>query len=374
MSVRVLVAGVSTRAAAESAARAGFDVTSLDGFADVDQHPAVRALSLPRDFHARFTATAAARAARTLACDAVVYASSFENHPNAVRRLTARRMLWGNAPDVLRGVRDPIQLANVFHRNGIVAPAVRLTAATRGQWLVKPVASGGGRRVRSWRGGAHVPAGSYLQEFIDGIPGSVVFVAAAGTVVPLGISRQLVGDRAFGATGFQYCGNILGSADARQAVRLARVVTREFDLVGVNGLDFVVRGRRAYPIEVNPRWSASLELVERAYGLSVFAAHADACRRAALPDFELIAACRGRGAVGKAVVFARHDVRIGDIAAWLASPDVRDVPHPGEFIRAGRPICTVFAAGRDGADCYGALVNRAASIYARTRAWERRVA
>ena len=89
MSGRVLVAGISTRAAAESAARAGFSVTSLDAFGDLDQHPSVRALSLPRDFGTRFTSPAAARAARTIESDSVAYLASFENHPNAVGRLAA---------------------------------------------------------------------------------------------------------------------------------------------------------------------------------------------------------------------------------------------------------------------------------------------
>jgi hypothetical protein len=53
----------------------------------------------------------------------------------------------------------------------------------------------------------------------------------------------------------------------------------------------------------------------------------------ATPDFHhgLLA-----GAVGKAVVFARRDVTIGDTERWLADATVRDVPHPGERIRAGR--------------------------------------
>ena len=87
---RVLIAGVSTRAAAESAARAGFDVTAIDAFADLDQHPAVRAHGLPGPF----TARAAAEAARSIECDAVAYLSNFENHPAAVRLLTANRRLW----------------------------------------------------------------------------------------------------------------------------------------------------------------------------------------------------------------------------------------------------------------------------------------
>ena len=80
--VRVLVAGVSTRAAAESAARAGFAVTAIDAFGDLDQHRLVRVVSL----EGAFTARAAARAARSVECDAVVYLANFENHPNAVRR------------------------------------------------------------------------------------------------------------------------------------------------------------------------------------------------------------------------------------------------------------------------------------------------
>src|SRR5438034_876474 len=44
---RVLIAGVSTRAAAESAAQAGFVVTAIDAFGDLDQHASVRSVPLP---------------------------------------------------------------------------------------------------------------------------------------------------------------------------------------------------------------------------------------------------------------------------------------------------------------------------------------
>src|SRR4029453_9818650 len=101
--LKVLLAAVSTRAAAESAARAGFAVTAIDAFADADQHPAVHAQAL-RD---RFSADAAALLARTIPCDAVAYGSNFENHPGAVDLLAAGRALWGNTSEVIRRVRDP---------------------------------------------------------------------------------------------------------------------------------------------------------------------------------------------------------------------------------------------------------------------------
>ena len=376
----VLIAGISTRAAAESAARAGFAVTAIDAFADLDQHAAVRSLSLRRDLGAPVTAHAAARAARSVACDAVAYRSSFENHPRAVSTLAAGRALWGNSPEVLRRVRDPMPVGARSPPAGLAVPAsycqgrsepprhagrVARSAtpfscigpcadpASAGpertaEWLVKPLASGGGHRVRPWRRATRVPRGCYLQELVDGTSGSVVFVAAGGRAVPLGISRQLAGDRAFGASGYRYCGNILAAAGdavfARDqalvdaACALASAVAEEFGLVGVNGIDFVARDASPYAIEVNPRWSASMELVERAYGLSVFGAHAAACTAGALPAFDLARARRGAGAIGKAVVFARRDVVIGDTRAWLADPSVRDVPHPrrAHSRRAGR--------------------------------------
>jgi predicted ATP-grasp superfamily ATP-dependent carboligase len=113
-----------------------------------------------------------------------------------------------------------------------------------------------------------------------------------------------------------------------------------------------------------------MELVERAYGLSVFGAHAGACDSAALPDFDLLRGrSRARVAFGKAVVFARRDVAVADTRAWCpdaagAPRHVRDVPRPRTVVPAGRPICTVFAEAPTAAACYTALVARAARVYA----------
>jgi predicted ATP-grasp superfamily ATP-dependent carboligase len=373
---RILLVGVSTRAAAESAAAAGFAVTTLDAFGDRDVSPSVRALSLPRDFGTPFTPAAAARAARSVECDAVAYLSSFENHPRAVTALAAGRTLWGNAPAALRRVRDPMLVARALGQRHIAVPDVTLSATradvSRG-WLVKPLASGGGHGIEPWTGGA-VPRGCYLQEHIEGTPGSVVFVAAGGRAVMLGVSRQLIGEPAFGLDGYRYCGSILaGAGDASfagdeglvaAASAIAAALAEAFDLVGVNGVDFVARDGYPYAVEINPRWCGSMELVERAYGVSVFGAHASACADGGLPAFDLTHARRGAGAFGKAVIFAREDVTIGETAAWLADSSVADVPHPGERIAARRPVCTVFAAAPDGAACQAELIQRAERIYA----------
>jgi predicted ATP-grasp superfamily ATP-dependent carboligase len=204
--------------------------------------------------------------------------------------------------------------------------------------------------------------------------------------VLLGVTRQLVGESAFGATGYRYCGNILAASGDAQFARddalvnaasaLVRTVAAEFNLTGVNGIDFVARDGLPYVVEVNPRWSASMELIERAYGFSVFGTHAAACVGGALPEFDCARARRGAGAVGKAIVFARRNVTVGDTRTWIRDggtgleASVGDVPHPGEQIEAGRPVCTVFSAGRDSAACYKALVRNAQRVYADLSKWE----
>jgi predicted ATP-grasp superfamily ATP-dependent carboligase len=368
---RALIAGVSTRAMAESAARAGYAVTALDAFGDLDQHAGVRALSLPRGFGVPFSAAAAATIARGLDFDAIAYLSPFENHPSAVRQLAGLAPLWGNKPAVLRRARDPRVLVELLG----------LSTGGASRWLLKPRASGGGRNIRWWKPGEPVPRGWHVQPYVDGVPGSIVFVAAGGRCVPLGLTRQLIGITDFGATEFRYSGSILAPAGDGQftrdanllesAMRLAEVASEKLGLVGVNGIDFVARDGVAHPIEINPRYSASLELVEHALGVSVFGAHADACVRSVLPGFDLERARRQTRAYGKAIVFARRDVVCGDTRAWLEDPTVRDVPHPGERIAAGRPVCTVFADANHSSACHDALVRRAMSIYQTLDLWNR---
>jgi predicted ATP-grasp superfamily ATP-dependent carboligase len=225
----------------------------------------------------------------------------------------------------------------------------------------------------AWRPGRRVPRDVYFQERIAGVPGSIVFAADGRRAVPLGLSRLLAGEPAFGAAGFQYCGSILvGRGDAvfaddvrlcARAIALADTITRAFGLVGVNGIDFIARRGTPYPIEVNPRYTAAMELVERAYGLSIFDIHARACA-GSLPAFDLAAVRRAPTAIGKAILYARGNVVLPDTRPWLEDDSVRDISAPGHRLRRGQPICTIFAAGRHAAECRAALGRRAAALYA----------
>jgi predicted ATP-grasp superfamily ATP-dependent carboligase len=375
----VLLTGVSMRAAAQSAVRAGYHPHTVDAFADLDVPPPKKRPE-PINGETWFDARRVSSNTVGVHAEAVVYGSGFENDLGAVDLISEGRTLWGNPPEVLRKVRSPRQLlerlaSQGFHVPRIFEPGDAAAPPPVVSWLEKPFRSGGGHGIRRYVTGP-ISDGCYLEEFIDGAPGSIVFVARGGRAVPLGISRQMAGDPAFGATGFQYCGSILshpadlferGVTVAADAHQLAVAVARDYELVGLNNVDFIARGGVAYPLEVNPRWSASVELVERAHGFSMFGLHADACARGTLPD-DRLPLCMRR-AVGKAIVYARHDVFARRSREWLWSRDVADVPRSGTIIATGSPICTVFAEASTPGQCYAGLVRRAARIYTEVAAW-----
>ena len=324
---------------ADLAMRDGQPVAAFDLFGDLDlRRGGARVVALPGG-----SLTALVDAAVQVPARGVVYGASFENHPALVARLAERHALLGNGPQTLRAVRDPQRLASALRDAGLLYPRTFAAAPDdrSGRWLRKPLRGGGGTRVRAWRGGA-LPAGAVVQERIDGVACSAAAVGDGVDAVVLGLTEQLVGRRAFGVRGYRWCGNVVpprlpageraacwgrrarsarawrarspcagcsastssGTASARGRSRSTRVPRR--------------RSRRSRP---RTAWACSARTCGRAPA---------SCRRSR--------ASRA-GAAGKAVLFATEDVVIGDSVRWLER-GVRDVPHPGERIAAGHPICT----------------------------------
>ncbi len=364
---RVLIVGLSTRALAESAATAGWACSSVDAFGDLDQKARVDSLGLLRDLGRPYTAAAAVAAARRFAISRVAYTGNLENHPAAVERLGRGRELLGNSPATLTRSRDFAQLRRVVQRAGARTPLTHPPGDPRARpsgrlFLGKPLRGGGGQGIRELTGRVRPSARELVQERIDGIPASVSFLADGRRALVLGVARGMAGDVAFGAAGYRYCGNLFPLPVAGRTLErldaIVRATTLAFGLVGLNGIDFVLRDDEPFVLELNPRYSASMELIQRAGLKDLFELHAAACR-GSLP----VALPRLRpGVWGKAVLWARRGVLAPETRAWLERDDIRDVPFPGERIRAGSPICTVFGHGRDPGACRAALVATAGAV------------
>ena len=148
-----------------------------------------------------------------------------------------------------------------------------------------------------------------------------------------------------------------------------RALARRCGLRGLFGVDGVVRDGGFYPVEVNPRYTASVEVLEYAGGLSALAWHRSAFVASPRPA---PSADAPTGCVGKAVYFAPRDLTFPADGPWAdvlrspppsaGPPAFADIPHPGTHIKAGRPVLHLFREGRRRKSCLAALRRTAADL------------
>jgi predicted ATP-grasp superfamily ATP-dependent carboligase len=341
--VRILVVAVSARMLAQLAVADGYEVIALDRFGDVD----LRAIAPGATASSNDALVALADG---IDADAVVYGGGLENRPDLVTRLSRGRELLGTPAELLDAVRDPWAVAAAAHAAGARAPETRsideLPDPSRGPhvWLRKPRRGGGGRGVRRWMGGRLRPT-EIVQRHVPGLSCSAVAIADGRRATVLGITEQL-----HRAPGFGWTGNVtpprLPEAEQTELHDQLRSVCLEvaarFGVRGAFGVDAIWDGHHAWVLEVNPRPPAALEL----FGPGSFEAHVRAVRGVGLPIAGEPPA--SRCAKVKLVLFASRDLRAPD-PGWWPEGLVRDVPHGGETIRRGEPVCTLISATEDAA-------------------------
>ncbi len=364
------IVGASARAAAASARRAGLVPWTADLFTDADLRAMVPgAVRCPAGRYPR----ALVDILRDGPPGPWMYTGGLENHPNLVGRMAAVRPLWGNGPEALAACRSPFNVARILRDAGVPALEVRSAdAGRRGHhsWLRKPLAGSAGQgitfagpqeatpdpgRRRRWA--------QYYQEFVSGVPMSAVFVRARGDVRLLGMTEQLIGVGWLNAPPFRYAGNI-GPVDPppellHHLLRIGRVLSERCGLLGLFGVDFVLNGGRPWVVEVNPRYPASVEVLERATGVAALALHRTAFDPDASPSRP---GAPGPAVVGKAIVYAPRPLIMprngsADDRSWVA-----DVPAAGEAIEKGRPVLTVFAEADRRDECLAELMDRVGRV------------
>jgi predicted ATP-grasp superfamily ATP-dependent carboligase len=356
----LLIIGASTRAAAFSAARAGLRPRCLDQYADAD----LAALCPSMRFDPSSDGDRPRAIEGLVDGSPWLYTGPFENHPGLIEGLEKTGRLWGNGAETVRAVRDPWVLASTLARHGLEVPGPALLSngpPPRGRWLVKPLASAGGRSiVRADEADVRIDSALYYQEFVEGPSFSALYVGAGGHARLLGVVRQFPG---IPGAPFLYRGGVgpwpVPAAAIGRLRKLGEVLAAEFALVGLFGVDFILNDERPWPVEVNPRYTASVELLELATGRALLHDHVEACSDGRLGDDSDLAASR---IVGKRILYASRRIVTPPIAVPARSaddpfavPSIADVPWPGTVIKALEPLLTVFAAAETAKLCASRL-------------------
>jgi predicted ATP-grasp superfamily ATP-dependent carboligase len=419
----LLIVGASARAAAYSALRAGLVPCAVDQFGDRDLAAVARgarlgSLTSPNELDACLAA---------LPNCPWIYTGALENHPDDIDHIAAQRPLWGIGGAALGAIRDPFNVANIIGRAGFSTPALRGTAAELprdGSWLVKPFRSAGGRGIHALVSENDAnDADVYFQERVHGLDLSAVFVAAGGAARLLGLTRQLLGIL---GEPFVYRGNIgpwpLAPRVVERVAELGSVIGANLPVVGLFGVDFVLHRDEPWLIEINPRYTGAVEVLELAYRSALLAHHVRACRdltiatpRPAATEIAWLRRAFGTGVprtphpqplsrkgsgeqesqtpdrrggarrsrtvstagrfVGKAILYAAHDTVIEELLPLTTCaddnrfgvPELADVPAADTVFRAGEPVVTVFSEAESLTACAEGLEAAAKRWSARLR-------
>lgn len=361
---RILIVGASARAAAWSARRAGWDVAASDLFGDTDLR-ATAVFHDVKDYPGDFLTVAARHGGP------VMYTGGLENRPALLAAMNRSAPIWGAIGEALALVRDPFRWTRLLRNQGfLVADVAETRTAGSEGWLAKPFNGAGGDRIRL--AATSEKGQSFLQKRVAGEPISAVFIGGPESAEFCGATRQLVGIADLNAAPFAYCGSVwpifLTDIEVDELCRMGDTLARG-GLRGLFGVDLIRNTGGLYPVEINPRYTASVEVIERATGICLLPRH----REVWSPSRQSAEVATGESAasVVKQIFFARHRFAAPDLISHGSEARTRliqraahiaerytggrfqfergfpaDIPRPGAIIQRRAPICSVLLEGR----------------------------
>ena len=369
--MKILIVGYSVRHIACSAARAGHKVYAADSFCDLDLEACSNGIALlPQPLDALQAEGLIQTNVERFSPDAVVLGPGLEEtRVNGV-------CVLNNPPEKAALVSDKLWLAGWLEERGF--PFIHTRESPENisfPAVVKPRKGAGGIGCKLVKRSADMKldGGMIIQDWLSGTPASVSVIGTGRDSRAIAVNEQLIGASWAGADPFRYSGNISPlelSAPASckcklqpEMARMAEEIVSELELVGSNGVDFLLTERGPVVVEVNPRFQGSLDVVEMSTGKNVFQSHVDAFE-GILPDKP-----ESKMVAGRAILFADECVKIGELLTrWITGKDwITDVPRSGSVIKKNDPVASVLATGRDRTGVLDLLMKRTAMLRIATK-------
>jgi predicted ATP-grasp superfamily ATP-dependent carboligase len=212
--------------------------------------------------------------------------------------------------------------------------------------------------VRDWSKDAIHP-GDYFQRRVEGQVLGVTFLSGTGQSLIIGCAESWNTDRFPGPLPFVYrgsCGPIeLNEEDSRCLHRFAKIVHDSTGILGLWQADFIKNHDGWWLLEINPRWSSSMELLDSLLDIRLVSLHVQAIRGVR----PLVKPAKPRFRIGKVVRYAAVDIQpteemlqqwwskrwCGDVEELHLENRLADIPCTTDMIAAGYPMYTEFASG-----------------------------
>ncbi len=362
-----LVVATSGRAIAQGLTTLGHNVAVVDGFADSDtvavatEYKKVKRAQHGLDQKEVLQAITSLQAKKSF--DGLFYDAALESNPDLLDKIDVTP-LFGNASQTLRKCKNPKTFFPALDQHSILYPEVLFSPAIKptesNAWLVKDAWSSGGLGVSTLNQVKNFSDNIYLQKKIDGNSFSLTFLANGDDMFALGFNALWCEQLASNLS-YVYAGAInkvnLASDIQNTALKYASEMVKEFELVGLNSIDFISADSAVYVLEVNPRIPATYELYETKQG-NLMSQHIDVCSTGSLPTLEDQSFLRAH-----AIVYAPTDIKVSESMSWPLW--TADRPHSEEVIKQYEPVCSIFAGGQNSAQVCEMIKARKQTILAK---------
>jgi predicted ATP-grasp superfamily ATP-dependent carboligase len=259
-------------------------------------------------------------------------AGGIENRPEILQRLTDSGARCGIDVPMLRLLRDPLRWQSWATECGLKFPETHWNPIGSGYgnpigkadsddrtWLCKSLTSAGGLGVQFWEDPSQClavpsPSNVYRQRFVNGQPIGITFLSIAGRSQFVGAALSIIGQKDRSPRPFLYRGSIapleIGEAERERLEHFAHSVQQSTGIRGLWQADWIVNPEGWWLLEINPRWSASMELLDPLYGNRLIANHVEALGDT--PAFVTLPCIPKTLFWGKQVLYASRDYQPSD--------------------------------------------------------------
>ena len=220
------------------------------------------------------------------------------------------------------------------------------------QFILKPLKGSGGYDINLLENDSNIQLNEgefILQEYVDGINLSSSVLATENDARTV-INTRLLTEHDFGKDSFIYIGNILPltsdsiMADVNDIGKINETMAdtsenlaRRFNLMGSNGIDYIMNEKGLYVIEINPRLQGTFECVEMSLGINMLDAHIRACTG------EMIEIPQPKYYAYKKIIYSPARMKYQKIDL----DNIYDLPHIGSITEKAEPLLTIIDKDND---------------------------
>lgn len=293
--------------------------------------------------------------------DWILIGSGLDDRPDLWARLSSMAPILGNSPECIKQVRDLMGIHKKLQEIGIhypqTYPLSRWKAYQRTikfPFVIKPIKTLGGLGIRLIRNQDEFDDflnntvdsldNFFIQEYIRGENISTTLIGNKIDYQVLSINKQLIGLKQLGTEmPFKYCGNIVPydcpSQIAKEIVNCSIKISKLFNLIGIFGIDFVLKGTTPYFMEINPRFPGTIELLYLLTRLNAIQLQINAVK-GILPK----KVGKFIGYAMKCVLFAKKQLITPQLKGL---PYLLDIPPPNLLLNKEDPIGTLLLSNKN---------------------------